>query len=188
MGNGIINSSRCDDMFMNFTNLEEVDLSFLNTEKTESMFNMFKGCSYLTKLNLKNFDTSNVITMRAMFYGCSSLKELQINNFNTEKVRSTESMFDGCTSLRNLDLTSFDTKQVTNTYHMFYGCTNLSKIYVSDKWTMDLVTGTVDGNGMFGGCLNLVGSLGTTYDSLHVGKDYARIDEGVYNPGYLSKK
>ena len=38
---------------------------------------------------------------------------------------------------------------------------------------------------MFTGCTNLVGGKGTTYDSAHVDKEYARIDKYL-EPGYLT--
>ena len=39
---------------------------------------------------------------------------------------------------------------------------------------------------MFYGCSNLVGGQGTHFDSNHTNKEYARIDGGTGNPGYLT--
>ena len=41
---------------------------------------------------------------------------------------------------------------------------------------------------MFWGCLSLVGGAGTTYDENHTDVEYARIDKGSDNPGYLTYK
>ena len=41
---------------------------------------------------------------------------------------------------------------------------------------------------MFKNCTSLVGSKGTAYDVNHVDKEYAHIDGGPSNPGYLSEK
>ena len=41
---------------------------------------------------------------------------------------------------------------------------------------------------MFSGCSSLVGGAGTTYDENHTDVEYAHIDEGPSNPGYLTYK
>ena len=38
---------------------------------------------------------------------------------------------------------------------------------------------------MFFNCYHLVGGMGTKYQEDHVGKEYAHIDGGLDNPGYL---
>ena len=59
---------------------------------------MFNGCSSLEELNLSYFNTDNVINMGWMFYGCSSLKELNLPNFKTNNVTNMEYMFSGCSA------------------------------------------------------------------------------------------
>ena len=39
---------------------------------------------------------------------------------------------------------------------------------------------------MFSGCTSLVGGQGTTYDADHIDAEYAHIDGGPSNPGYLT--
>ena len=41
---------------------------------------------------------------------------------------------------------------------------------------------------MFEGCERLVGGRGTTYDPDHIDVEYAHIDGGPDNPGYLTDK
>ena len=69
--------------------------------------------------------------------------------------------------------------------YMFWGCNDLETIYASKGWTTDSVTSSYT---MFYGCTSLVGEQGTKYDESHVDAAYAHIDEGLSNPGYLSRK
>ena len=41
---------------------------------------------------------------------------------------------------------------------------------------------------MFRNCPNLVGGQGTKFDEKHTDVEYAHIDGGESNPGYLTKK
>ena len=56
---------------------------------------------------------------------------------------------------------------------------------VSDEWSN--VSLQYSGR-MFAGCNSLVGGQGTTYDEGHVDGNYAHIDGGPSNPGYLTKR
>jgi surface protein len=93
-------------------------------------------------------------------------------------------MFSGCWLLTSLDLSSFNTSKVTDMRWMFYGSNNLRTIYVGNGWSTAAVTSS---NYMFNGCTSLVGGQGTTYDSSHTDKAYARIDGGPSNPGYFTE-
>lgn len=70
--------------------------------------------------------------------------------------------------------------------YIFDGCAALTsdKFNVS-HWDVSKVT---DFGGMFSGCALLVGGEGTTYNASKVNKEYARIDGGTSNPGYLTYK
>ena len=50
---------------------------------------------------------------------------------------------------------------------------------------MESVTSDME---LFAGCTNLVGGKGTTYNSSHIDKAYARIDGGTSAPGYFTEK
>ena len=67
---------------------------------------------------------------------------------------------------------------------MFKECSSLIRIIIGEGWQI----GEVDGKGMFTNCTNLLGEKGTTYDSEHTGYEYAHVDGGVDNPGYLTLK
>ena len=92
-------------------------------------------------------------------------------------------MFNRCSGLTSLDLSSFNTANLAATYGMFNECSNLTTIYVGDGWNTDYVTSYGQ---MFYLCDKLVGGAGTTYDDSHTGIEYAHIDGGPSNPGYLT--
>lgn len=68
---------------------------------------------------------------------------------------------------------------------MFYETTNLKTIYTSNKFSTNSVAMSTD---MFKEATNLVGGLGTKYDSTKTDKTYARVDGGTSNPGYFTAK
>jgi surface protein len=92
-------------------------------------------------------------------------------------------LFHGCQNLASLDLSSWNTANVTDMESMFNGCSNLTTISVGPNWNTDNVSSSQD---MFYGCTDLVGIMGTTYDENHTDKTYARIDKGIFEPGYLT--
>ncbi len=95
------------------------------------------------------------------------------------------SMFDNCSSLTSLDLSSFDTGNVTDMSAMFANRGNLKTIYVGDNWSTQKVTSS---DAMFDGCEMLCGGKGTKYIPGKVTAEYAHVDEGESNPGYLTQK
>ena len=136
------------------------DESFASYTTLTSTASWFKDCSKLTNIvDFGNLRTDNVTDMWNMFYGCSSLTTLDLSGFNTENVKSMGGMF------------------------VF--CKNLKTIYVREGWNTDNVE---ESNSMFSSCLKLVGGSGTTYNKNHTTVEYAHIDGGVSNPGYLTYK
>lgn len=114
------------------------------------------------------------------------LTALDVSGFNTSNVNDMSGLFRNCTSLLNIDVSHFDTRNVTDMGQMFKDCSNLTTIYVSERWSTVNLTASISSHGMFAGCTNLEGDLGTIYDPNHVDKAYARIDGGTNAPGYLS--
>ncbi|MBR3451793.1 MAG: BspA family leucine-rich repeat surface protein, partial [Muribaculaceae bacterium] len=108
-----------------------------------------------------------------------------LNYLNTSAVTHMVSMFRGCSSLTVLDLSSFSTANVIAMGGMFMGCSNLRTIYAGSGWSTAAVEASA---GMFYSCTSLVGGQGTTFNSSHVGIDYAHIDGGPSNPGYFTEK
>ena len=171
-------------MFSGCSNLTTLDVSGFDTSNVTNMSKMFGGCSSLTELEVSNFDTSNVTSMFSMFYGCSSLTTLDISDWITSNVTNMSYMFNGCSNLTTLDVSGIDTRNVTNMNYMLYDCSNLTTIYASDNFVTNQVE---DSTNMFGRCSKLIGGNGTTYNSSHKNKEYARIDTEE-TPGYFTSK
>ncbi len=185
--------------------IENLNLKNWNTSKVVDMSFMFSKCTSLTELDLSSWNVSSVELMYFMFGGCSNLATLSLDNWNTSSVIDTSYMFSRCDSLTEIDLSSFDTSLVFNMGKMFESCDKLEVIYVSDKWSIDNLSSETFKRGVDSYCQgntnlflnspNLVGGAGTTYADNHLDYSinsgdyiYARIDEGLTNPGYLTRK
>ena len=176
-----------NNMFCNCSGLTTLDVSGFVTSKVTNMSYMFSGCSGLTTLDVSGFDTSKVTSMSYMFNNCQKLTALDVSDFVTANVTNMSYMFSGCSGLTTLDISGFGTANVTNMSYMFNGCSKLTTIYVLEGlWKTDNVT---SGNNMFTGCTAICGEKGTTYNSSHTDKTYARIDAPENSkPGYLTQK
>lgn len=138
----------------------------------------------LTSVDFSNFETGMVTNMRGMFRGCTKLTEVKnITSWNTKNVEDMEFLFRDCTSLTTLDLSGWNTANVTDMSHMFLSCGRLVSIYVGSGWNTDNASSS---GKMFEQCKKLKGGKGTSYDSAHTDKAYARIDGGAENPGYFT--
>ena len=168
------------DSFINLT--EIVGMEYLNTSEVTTMNSMFGGCKSITNLDLSHFNTSKVTNMEAMFNTCHKLKEINLRGFDTSNVTSMQLMFKGCDVLETLNLGSFNTSNATSMGMMFDNCCMLKTIYVGGGWSV----ANASCFGMFTGCVNLTGGQGTTYDANHTAADYAHIDGGESDRGYLT--
>lgn len=173
--------------FSEFMHLDYIGgLEYLNTSNVTNMEEMFFGCKELQEINVSNFRTGSVTNMSSMFNTCTALRNIDVTNFNTSSVTNMSSMFFYCIALEELDLTSFQTRNVTDMTMMFGFCPALTTIYVNEEnWNTVYVSAS---NEMFQECQKLVGGMGTTWSSDHIGLDYAHIDFGPDNPGYLTAR
>ncbi len=158
-----LNTTRVESMnsmFLNCSQLTEIDMSKFNTPRLTTTSKMFQGCEALNSLIIGyKFNTDKVTDMSHMFDGCKLLESLSLPNFNTENVENMTYMFNNCELLSNLDvgLDEFKTPKVKNMLYMFNNCKSLKRpVSVS---TMENVT---TANGMYRGCesmeyLNLAG-------------------------------
>ena len=186
------NVNNMSDMFSGCISLKGLDLSRFDTRNVTTMNSMFDGCINMRTLDLSSFNTQKVTDMKYMFSDCHNLKALNVSSFDTQKVTDMLGMFRSC-GLVTLDISSFDTRKVTDMYMMFYDSQQLTTIYVGEGWSMDAVTDVGNRKYMFENCQSLVGGSGTSYSANHIDyeevKDdsqYARIDGGTANPGYLT--
>ena len=133
-----------------------------------------------------SFANARPTTCHSWFRDMAQLQTIYgLNYMNTSAVTHMVSMFRGCSSLTVLDLSSFSTANVIAMGGMFMGCSNLRTIYAGSGWSTAAVEASA---GMFSSCTSLVGGQGTTFNSSHVGIDYAHIDGGPSNPGYFTAK
>ena len=187
------NTSNVTDMNRMFASCQSMEnINFgtkWNTDKVTSMYQMFMDCQSLRTLDVSKFNTSNVTDMNRFFAICRSLKTIyfgdEFSTFNTENVTNMESMFWDCQSLTSLDISIFNTSNVNNMTSLFAECGSLESIIVGDKWNTENVD---DGSDAFLQCYKIVGQKGTTYNEEHIDMDYAHVDGGLDNPGYLTLK
>ena len=92
-------------------------------------------------------------------------------------------LFEGFGLCGSMDLHSVNTANMMSTDRMFADCPSLTAIYAGAGWTTESVTSS---DGMFAGCTALAGSMGTPFDANHTDAEYARIDRGAEQPGYLT--
>ena len=179
--------SSCYNWFNGCSNLKHIIgmKEYLDTKEVRDMAGMFEDCSNLRNIDVSGFNTKNVKYMMAMFRFCTNLTNLDLSGFNTQNVISMFYMFHSCSNLTSVNLNGFNIENVSTMSGMFSQCSNLKSIYVGDEWNTSSVT---DSNYMFSECHNLVGGQGTKYDEDHKDVEYARIDGGESNPGYLTKK
>ena len=134
---------------------------------------------------IEYLNTSEVTNMASMFFDCDELESVDFSHFNTEKVERMDQMCTYCYGFTHVDLSSFDTHNVKNMSWMFADCQNLRTIYAGEGWSTDAVTESYE---MFRNCYSLVGGQGTAFNNDHLYADYAHVDGGPDNPGYLTDK
>ena len=117
-------------MFLDFTNLADIDLSGLDTRSVINMQGMFRNTG-LTSLDLSSFNTENVTDMSGMFYDVKNLTNLDLTPFNTSNVTDMHYMFTNMSSLTSLNLSHMNTSKVTNMTGMFWGVKNLPTLDLS---------------------------------------------------------
>ena len=207
------NTSNVVDMFGMFYgcgSLTKLDLRGLDVENVTNMSHMFCDCYNLTEIDYTGWNTASIQTMDAMFNNCNSMTVIDVTEFDTETLEETSQMFEACYSLerivgletwvtpnlnnmqqmfqssgklKEVDLSAFNTSKVDDTRVMFNGCSSLTTIYVGDGWDMSNLKWQ---DNMFSSCHSLVGGAGTVFNSAKTNGEYARVDGGEANPGYLT--
>ena len=159
------------------------DPSFAEARPTTT-YAWFSGMTLLRPVEgMEYLNTSEVTSMKHMFYNCNELRNIDLSHFNTAKVTDMSGMFALCVYLTSLDLSIFNTANVEAMDSMFHACISLQTIYVGDGWSTAAVT---ESGKMFNDCIDLAGDKGTSYDRNHIDKEYAHIDGGASDPGYMS--
>ena len=126
--------------FNNFTSVEKIDLTYLDTSYVTNMQGWFGSCKNLKEIiGLENFNTSNVTNMMQMFAYCDKLENLDLRNFKTDKLTSTDLMFFNCSNLETLRLNTYSLENLTSYENMFNGITSGINIYVPDVETAKFI-------------------------------------------------
>ena len=146
-----LNTTSMQGMFLNCSNLVELDVSNFDTSNVSIMKDMFASCKALVSLNLSKFVTIKVTDMKDMFQSCNKLTSLELGNFDTSNVTDMAYMFDNCKQLTELDISNFDTSNVTNMNGMFSNCSNLTKLDLTNFNTSKVTTMWY----MFNNCVKL---------------------------------
>lgn len=154
-------------MFRNCFNIEDIDLSPMDTSKVVKFGHMFEDLRKLKKIDLSNFDTSNAVDMSYMFTDCESLTELDLSSFNTEKVKDMTAMFARAISLEKLNVTSFNTSNVTDIQVMFSETLSLKTLDLTSFNTSKVVN-FFD---MFGGSKEYT-SIRNDLKTIYVSEDF----------------
>ena len=181
-------SSIIGRMFYGASNIKKVSMK--NWKIPETFTNAI-GCrvSNLCSENLEYIDVTNWNLSRAKkitgLFGSSYANEIKgLETWDTTNIEDMINMFYEAKNVKSLDLSSFNTENVTDMWGMFYNCTSLKTILVSNKFKVEQVSSS---NLMFSNAISLVGGNGTTYDSNHTDKEYARIDTSS-SKGYFTGK
>ena len=126
------NVTKTQKMFRGCSSLNKLTLPRkVKTEKLESMFDMFDGCSSLTALDLSAWNLNNVINMESLFKNCSGLTSVALPKVTSKKIQYMQRMFSGCSSLTSIDLSGWNVENVTEMGDLFYGCSNLKDLDLS---------------------------------------------------------
>lgn len=129
------NVTKTQKMFRGCSSLNKLTLPRkVKTEKLESMFDMFDGCSSLTALDLSAWNLNNVKDMESLFKNCSGLTSVALPKVTSKKIQYMQRMFSGCSSLTSIDLSGWNVENVTEMGDLFYGCSNLKDLDLSG-WT-----------------------------------------------------
>ena len=181
-GNSKINAN--PDMstyFRDFTKLETIDLTHLDTSLVENMYQLFQSCRSLNSINISNLNTSNVTNMSFMFSECSGLETIDLTTLNTSNVTDMSTMFSTCSSLETIDLKLLNTSKVTNMRGMFNGCSGLVDLDLSNFNTSKVT----DMSSMFFACTSLETLNLSSFDTsnvVYMGDDFS-LKYGTYYNG-----
>ena len=167
-------------------NLQNINLSAWETNSLKNANWMFQYCSNMITANLHGWNLSQATDMAAMFEFCKKMTSVDVGDWTFgNNIADLGLVFRHCQTLEVVDLSSWSTASATSMWYLFEYCYKLQTVYVGDGWNMDNVTQTAN---MFVGCYEIKGQNGTVYDSTKTAAEYAHVDGGPENPGYLTYK
>ena len=129
--------------FNSCSSLKHIDLSNIKLP-IKNTYGLFKGCHNLQDIDVSMLNTINIQDMSNMFAWCLSLKTLDLSNFRTDHAITMSSMFESCMELTELDLSSFDLSNCINMARMFMNCQNLTTLDIRNFKPINPILGGWD--------------------------------------------
>lgn len=133
-------------MFRYLPDLEEIDLTGIDTSRVRNFSSFFAGHWNQNTFNspLKTvkgvLDMSSATSMNTIFANCFALSNLKDLTFqNTGKITNMASAFQSCRALTEIDLNTLDTSSATTMESMFNGCGELVR-FSGYRWDTANVT------------------------------------------------
>ena len=160
----------CSNMFNGCGNLNNINVTNLNTSSVENMSGMFGGTGSSTTYTitgLSSWNTSRVKNMKSMFsytaITANSCNIGDISNWDTSSVNNMSYMFksfgESCSNLNISNLNTWITSNVTDMNHMFesmgYSSTNCN---IGDLTNWD-TSNVEDMSYMFSNCVSLSSAI-----------------------------
>lgn len=109
-----------------------LDMSCLDTTRTESLGNLAVNCSKLISVTLPNFkDDCKLRELGGLFQNDTALEYVDFSVFNkqnTKKVTNISNLYNGCTSLKTADLSMLNTAKITSFRQLFNNCKVLTDV------------------------------------------------------------
>ena len=110
------------------------------TIASDSMAEMFYGCSALKTADLAGLDTAGVTSLRRVFSECKKLVSVDVTGWDTSAVEDMSYLFDYCNALTTITgYENWNTGSVWNINKAFNRTTSIDKVDLS-KWNLSQVT------------------------------------------------
>ena len=146
------NVDNIENLFSNF-NVEEIDVSKLNTNNIKKCSYLFNNCENLKNIiGFNNLNFSNVEEISGMFNNCKKLQNIDLSVFKSSNIKILHHLFGKCESLKKIDLRPLNTNNVEKMNCLFYDCKNLEEIIGLENLNVDKV---IEVEFMFSNCEKL---------------------------------
>ena len=120
------------NIFSDFSQIKEIDLSKIDASKVYCLDAMFKGCKNLESIDMSSFYTPSLSLLTNTFEDCTKLKKINLTTLKSKCLWRVEGMFANCTSLEEVNLSGLDFDGVFTQYDnvgMFENCPSLKILY-----------------------------------------------------------
>lgn len=112
-------------MFYRSKNLKKLVLTGIDTSHVRDMSYMFGKLFSLTQADVTMLDLGAVTTLEKWFFDCKSIEQVNAKGVRTPSLKKCKNIFNNCRSLKYVDISSFDFSGVTDTsqkWTVFWQC------------------------------------------------------------------